>query len=213
MIRRPPRSTLFPYTTLFRSSREPWVAHPPLASARGVLADGHPVRARLVPLLDDQPVRLEQLPDADGVPAHDVLEDGHQDAQRVVAHDRPFGDPRNVLRLRDRDGEASAIVDAQHDVDVRVAVADVDRAMRTGLECGLELLDDCHLAIAGRSLRDRADLARGRVVVELRPVNVARGDNTLERGLNDGFRRRGGHEERKADPLGAALPELDNALG
>src|SRR2546430_6703572 len=68
MIRRPPRSTLFPYTTLFRS-------HPPLASARGVLADGHPVRARLVPLLDDQPVRLEQLPDADGVPAHDVLED------------------------------------------------------------------------------------------------------------------------------------------
>src|SRR5256885_9918736 len=25
MIRRPPRSTLFPYTTLFRSSRAPWV--------------------------------------------------------------------------------------------------------------------------------------------------------------------------------------------
>src|SRR3712207_7754887 len=26
MIRRPPRSTLFPYTTLFRSSRRPWAA-------------------------------------------------------------------------------------------------------------------------------------------------------------------------------------------
>src|SRR3712207_6989689 len=25
MIRRPPRSTLFPYTTLFRSSRVPWM--------------------------------------------------------------------------------------------------------------------------------------------------------------------------------------------
>src|SRR5688572_31974830 len=26
MLRRPPRSTLFPYTTLFRSSRRPWFA-------------------------------------------------------------------------------------------------------------------------------------------------------------------------------------------
>src|SRR3989442_1734292 len=117
-----------------------------------------------------------------------------------------------MLRVNNRGGFPIAIVDAQHDVDVRVAVADVDRAMRTGLECGLELLDDCHLAIAGRSLRDRADLARGRVVVELRPVNVVRGNNTLERGLNDGFRRRGDHEERKADPLGAALQELDKVL-
>src|SRR5256885_9088558 len=28
MIRRPPRSTLFPYTTLFRSSHRPGIAHP-----------------------------------------------------------------------------------------------------------------------------------------------------------------------------------------
>src|SRR3712207_7517265 len=28
MIRRPPRSTLFPYTTLFRSARHPLVRHP-----------------------------------------------------------------------------------------------------------------------------------------------------------------------------------------
>src|SRR5436853_5778955 len=27
MIRRPPRSTLFPYTTLFRSARQPWRHH------------------------------------------------------------------------------------------------------------------------------------------------------------------------------------------
>src|SRR5258708_23031313 len=38
MIRRPPRSTLFPYTTLFRSGR----AHPALAPVpRGI--GGHPV--------------------------------------------------------------------------------------------------------------------------------------------------------------------------
>src|SRR5689334_24306709 len=42
MIRRPPRSTLFPYTTLFRSGRAPAHVHPPSAqriaavvSARG----------------------------------------------------------------------------------------------------------------------------------------------------------------------------------
>src|SRR5690242_21084832 len=36
MIRRPPRSTLFPYTTLFRSVRDPEHADPP-AVARDVL--------------------------------------------------------------------------------------------------------------------------------------------------------------------------------
>src|SRR2546425_7283261 len=30
MIRRPPRSTLFPYTTLFRSRRQPTLAHAPI---------------------------------------------------------------------------------------------------------------------------------------------------------------------------------------
>src|SRR6266481_10159383 len=30
MIRRPPRSTLFPYTTLFRSSRHPGTSWPPV---------------------------------------------------------------------------------------------------------------------------------------------------------------------------------------
>src|SRR3712207_8618604 len=48
MIRRPPRSTLFPYTTLFRS-RVPlqrWVplSRPRMAHARGMLVR-HPVRA------------------------------------------------------------------------------------------------------------------------------------------------------------------------
>src|SRR3712207_7468735 len=38
MIRRPPRSTLFPYTTLFRSQRQPQVGRPP--SQAGRVADG-----------------------------------------------------------------------------------------------------------------------------------------------------------------------------
>src|SRR5256885_11212168 len=49
MIRRPPRSTLFPYTTLFRSRRgpsEPAMARPGPAGA-GSLRRGEPARARL----------------------------------------------------------------------------------------------------------------------------------------------------------------------
>src|SRR5476651_2695030 len=42
MIRRPPRSTLFPYTTLFRSPPDPSGAVP----ARESAADGHPCRLR-----------------------------------------------------------------------------------------------------------------------------------------------------------------------
>src|SRR5258707_4436480 len=46
MIRRPPRSTLFPYTTLFRSCRSTW---PPGVSA----GPSHPVH-------QDQPPRSEE---------------------------------------------------------------------------------------------------------------------------------------------------------
>src|SRR2546427_913130 len=35
MIRRPPRSTLFPYTTLFRSGRPAWIATRPHGVIRG----------------------------------------------------------------------------------------------------------------------------------------------------------------------------------
>src|SRR2546425_2353998 len=45
MIRRPPRSTLFPYTTLFRSLRQVAAQHAPL----GRPFDGHCRRAAHVP--------------------------------------------------------------------------------------------------------------------------------------------------------------------
>src|SRR2546430_14400430 len=47
MIRRPPRSTLFPYTTLFRSQdRAPELVEPPLRHARDRHARGRLARAR-----------------------------------------------------------------------------------------------------------------------------------------------------------------------
>src|SRR3712207_7736681 len=51
MIRRPPRSTLFPYTTLFRSilDPDPMIKSIGLSLAFGVLADAFVVRMTLVP--------------------------------------------------------------------------------------------------------------------------------------------------------------------
>src|SRR3712207_6850402 len=55
MIRRPPRSTLFPYTTLFRSRRR---------AARGHRAVQRPLRERVGPGLDAVQRHLGRLPAA-----------------------------------------------------------------------------------------------------------------------------------------------------
>src|SRR3712207_7565613 len=57
MIRRPPRSTLFPYTTLFRSHRRQPEAEPPVAQAPGKAKQGEHRR-------DAQQPASEQVPDA-----------------------------------------------------------------------------------------------------------------------------------------------------
>src|SRR5256885_3183962 len=63
MIRRPPRSTLFPYTTLFRSVRHPLVArhvvdHDGLAALRDLLPQRRGIRAGLTALRDRKSTRL-----------------------------------------------------------------------------------------------------------------------------------------------------------
>src|SRR5256885_11199352 len=72
MIRRPPRSTLFPYTTLFRSHVgliRPHVRHrdvEPRGGVRGALHAGvHPAEARVeqIPQLIEREIRHEHLPD------------------------------------------------------------------------------------------------------------------------------------------------------
>src|SRR3712207_9516277 len=59
MIRRPPRSTLFPYTTLFRSSTPPGWSRPADASA-GVELDHELLVA------DDRDLRAQRLADHGG---------------------------------------------------------------------------------------------------------------------------------------------------
>src|SRR2546426_6431256 len=65
MIRRPPRSTLFPYTTLFRSIGSPGpvvavVAHPDVRVLRGVEHAALPVRQHLEHPVHDSPGDLSR---------------------------------------------------------------------------------------------------------------------------------------------------------
>src|SRR3712207_6976778 len=87
MIRRPPRSTLFPYTTLFRSVRGVQGPLVQLAAGVDLLAVGHeqprPARERVAVLLpgvvgDDDGERLLGLLDRDGaVELRDLRSEEH----------------------------------------------------------------------------------------------------------------------------------------
>src|SRR2546430_13133402 len=62
MIRRPPRSTLFPYTTLFRSEAAEWPRVEPMAGALGgqhARGQGHAVAA----VADDDGVGIDGVGD------------------------------------------------------------------------------------------------------------------------------------------------------
>src|SRR3712207_8314208 len=63
MIRRPPRSTLFPYTTLFRSQRRPSLAAEFLDLVEDLALDRHVERGGR--LVGDEEVRLVEERDGD----------------------------------------------------------------------------------------------------------------------------------------------------
>src|SRR6267142_7105699 len=65
MIRRPPRSTLFPYTTLFRSQAARFVSALEQIEGQGVVGLGAPARAGREEALERQAERQERA-DRDG---------------------------------------------------------------------------------------------------------------------------------------------------
>jgi len=74
-------------------------------------SQGKPVGAHAVPFLDQYPVGLEELADLGALPAHRFFQDGSQNGQGVGAEDGPPRDLRDVLGLRDCDGEPVAHLD------------------------------------------------------------------------------------------------------
>src|SRR3712207_2640149 len=90
MIRRPPRSTLFPYTTLFRSVR---------SASRGILSDEKtPQREQLIQMLIKAYwMELETVisyttnsTNPDGVRAQEIIESLRTDIQEELTHAQQF---------------------------------------------------------------------------------------------------------------------------
>src|SRR2546426_11273787 len=95
MIRRPPRSTLFPYTTLFRSLIARVSLPFPLSRFPIVLTEQHQIRRREIPSthLDSQPLdAIVALPQPRGV---------HQPERKALQHRGRFDRiPRGAWDLR-----------------------------------------------------------------------------------------------------------------
>src|SRR2546427_6540564 len=66
MIRRPPRSTLFPYTTLFRSARRPLVAEPVVAADEAPPSAQPLLPSQLALDVHDRPLRRHEPARAGG---------------------------------------------------------------------------------------------------------------------------------------------------
>src|SRR5256885_1708826 len=73
MIRRPPRSTLFPYTTLFRSGRDNFVAHHGDAAARVAQESGIPAAFMLGQAGHETGWGKSEIKNANGSNAHNLF--------------------------------------------------------------------------------------------------------------------------------------------
>src|SRR3712207_9141126 len=86
MIRRPPRSTLFPYTTLFRSGHPQRGAHDGVGAAP--LAPDRPVEEGEVGAGAARAVGVEQVVGRDVVLVDGLLDQPHPEHARVEVVDR-----------------------------------------------------------------------------------------------------------------------------
>ena len=133
-----------------------------------------PIGLHSIPVLNQEAVGLEQLPNARTLPSRNLLQDWYQCSQRVIAEYGPLGNLSDVLRLRHGDSESVAPVDMQHHVNVGTAVADVHDVGRRNPQLFLELIQPRDLAITGRGTHQAFDLALC-AVLELRAETVVLG--------------------------------------
>src|SRR2546427_8811102 len=227
MIRRPPRSTLFPYTTLFRSHAEP----------EEVDLDEAPVRAVVLVPLDDVAARHRG-----GLERHHLVEPAGRDhhAARVLAEMA-----RQALHLaRDPDQEpdarrlgidaAGAELRSELVVLVRVAVRaqqlgeaihllerEAERLARLAHGAARAVADDgrrhggAALAVAAVDVLDDlfAAIAGGQIEVDVGPLAALLGEEALEEEAHaDRIDRR--DAERVADRAvgGRAAPLAEDAV-
>src|SRR3712207_6852897 len=110
MIRRPPRSTLFPYTTLFRSSaflRSALVYRNPVVRPQR----RHALAGPAVPMAGPQPVPVQQARDEVVARVENELADGSDDVGRGAVALAPPAPRQPQFRV-----DAAHPVDQQHDL-------------------------------------------------------------------------------------------------
>src|SRR4029077_8934701 len=105
------------------------------------------------------------------------------------------------------DGEAVVIVDVQHDMHVGAAIAHVDHPIGSYAEPPSELLDHGDLTVAGRDPLDGLHLSGYWVEIELRAVDMVRGENAAKRRGHDLKGRCGDDVEGEAASVQALLQE------
>src|SRR5208283_2495658 len=163
----------------------------------------------LFPFIQRQSVGFEQCPNVPRSPLEKLVENGHHDAERAIAEHRTIGNSRELLVLGNRNREPVTIIDVQHDMNVRTAVADVDHAIRSDAQSLLELLDDRDLAVAGGHALDGADFARAGVEFQFGSINVLGRHYAGQSRSHDLPGRGGYHEEGKTIALGAEAQKFD----
>jgi len=124
---------------------------------------------------------LDELPYGARALVEDPVERRHHDTEGVT-EDAAARDARELPVVRDGYGEAVMVVDVQHDMDVRAAIADADHTIRSNPEALAELFDHGHLAVTGRRRLDRPHLSKARGEVELGAVDLLRREDAGEGG-------------------------------
>src|SRR5258707_3598887 len=173
------------------------------------IADQYTIGSRPLPLLESQTIGFEQGSDLPNTPTKKLIQNGHEDAECVVAQDGAFRDTSELLILGNGDGESVPVVDVQHDVHVGTAVTHVNHAVRSDTEAVPQVIEDRNLAVTCRDTIDRPHFTRPWIEVKLGSKDVVRGQDAVERRNNDFFRRGGNHEEGKAVARQAPLQKID----
>src|SRR5258708_19445245 len=101
------------------------LSQPTAGRRRSTVAQSHHVRRNLVPLLNHESLTFKEGADLDAVPTHDLLQDGNQHAESVVAEHGALRNGREVLIFRHADREAVTPIHMQHHTHLRPALSPV----------------------------------------------------------------------------------------
>src|SRR5260370_19211067 len=109
---------------------------------------------------------FEKRSDLARIVSNNLLEDRYQDAEGVVADDRPVRYLSNIFGLGRGNREAAAVIYVKHDVDIRAAVANVDDVVVGQAQPQLQISHCYHFAVTRSNTDDRLDLPRFPVILQ-----------------------------------------------